>query len=122
MRWLIVILAPLTVYWAFLTRTGFSQTDYGGSVVDYWIRAQTDHTPITGFCASACTVRLKHAVCVSADAELVFHQATKPLGTRILLSTYSPSLRQWFSRTCDDGRLHLLFGSQLAAFGYRVCP
>src|ERR1019366_2064403 len=126
MKWraLIVWLAIITLcggFWFRIARIGFGQYDAGGSVADYWIRVQTDHTPILGFCASACTMRLKNASCVAPDAQLVFHHATKPLGTRILLAMYSPALRAWFERQCDDGRLHLLYGSQMSHFGYKVC-
>lgn len=69
---------------------------------------------IEGWCASSCTMRLGlNKVCLHADAELVFHGATRglvdmrpaPLGDAILALHYPEGeLRDWFLDTARHAR------------------
>lgn len=81
---------------------------------------------IRGFCASACTMRLKRD-CVAPGAVLVFHgpQTDDPERferfSRTMASHYGPGLRDWFM---DVGRFgqHRMTGADLLARGWaRAC-
>ncbi len=67
-------------------------------------------------------MKLHKARCVDPDARLGFHAATTEIGTRIMLAAYAPPLRAYVRAHCLDGSICWLTGSQLAAFGYRICP
>lgn len=115
--WLIAILIGL-VFYAGLFRA-FAQVDAGGNIMAYY--AEHNPSPITGFCASACTIRLRDAACVSRSAVLGFHRATTEIGTRIMAGTYRPKLRAWFDANATRAPIYLQ-GRALARFGYQVCP
>ena len=94
----------------------FAQADYGGRIVDYYDQPSG---PITGYCASACTLRLMTAPCVARDAVLYFHHATTALGTRIMGgAAFKPKLRRLFWLHPEGFELT---GRDLGGFGYRIC-
>ena len=76
--------------------------------------------PITGFCASACTARLRSAVCIDRNSTYLFHHATTSLGTRILANAYTPSLRRLYLSHCQLSACNLT-AHDLSGFGYRIC-
>ncbi|WP_294542040.1 hypothetical protein [uncultured Rhodoblastus sp.] len=101
---------------------GYGQVDTGGSISTYWARSQTDKRPIRGICASACTMRLKHASCVEREATLGFHAGTHPIGTNMMLGMYAPALRAYVSAHCLSGNLCWITGAQLIdVFRYQAC-
>lgn len=105
----------------FATSLHAAPYDPGGYVMERYGRVQHDESPIEGYCASACTMRLYKAKCVAPDAILAFHRATQELGTRIMISVYKPGLKAWFQKTCLDYTLHELNAKQLQRFGYKIC-
>ena len=122
LAWLAAIALGLAFWWAILGLiTGRGQVDLGGNVMQAWASAQHDTRPITGTCASACTMRLLRASCVASDALLGFHAATNEIATRVMLSMYAPALRAYVRENCLDGGVCWLSGATLGRFGYRVC-
>ena len=119
---LLILIGAAT--WAYVVGFAFAQpVDLGGNV---WARmnAPIDTRPISGVCASACTVRLATASCIDAEALLGFHQASydgrrSDLATLMLTTHYTPALRKWFG----EGGQHVrwLSGRSMAKFGYKVC-
>ena len=113
---------------------GYCPRDGGGNVFDYYVRALAANyasrvTIIAGVCASACTMKLGiQTVCVEPDATLLFHEATysgvhSELGTRLMLSSYPPRIRQWALRAgaLDGSSPTPLSGRQAIAMGMRSC-
>ena len=99
-----------------LSTPALAQADYGGRIVNYYGQPSG---PITGYCASACTLRLMTAPCVDRDAVLFFHHATTEAGTRIMGgAAFRSGLRRMFWANPQGFELT---GSQLARFGYRIC-
>ena len=99
--------------------------DMGGSIRDRL--ANLDPAPITGTCASACTMRLKVA-CVSPGARLGFHSAVNgspsaiAWGTQTMADHYPPALRDWYLAGPAHGEdVVWLTGADAVAMGARAC-
>jgi hypothetical protein len=80
--------------------------DRGGNVSQYWFKAiqagaQHELVVIDGLCGSACTFYLARA-CATPRAILMFHAASKPEGTALLWSSYSPQVRQFVGPLTPD--------------------
>lgn len=102
--------------------------DPGGSVVQRAavLAGGGQGEPITGVCASSCTMRLKSA-CVAPSARLVFHGPRHPSRdlspaafdhySRIMADHYSPGLADWFMAEGRHGE-HWLTGADLIARGW----
>jgi hypothetical protein len=121
------LIALLGAVWA--TMLLAQGIDNGGVLSEYIFAAQNDHRPITlDVCASACTVRLKTASCVSPHTMFFFHRPfspsapASPVALQVvalwMASEYTPALSRWYLSSTDE---RWLSGAQLAKFGYRVC-
>jgi len=97
--------------------------DPGGRVGDYLASAYEPGIEIQGFCASACTLALSApGVCISPDAQLVFHAATVPLGTRIIYEHYPHAIQNWIeARGGLTTRLLYMTGREAISLGVRRC-
>lgn len=114
--------------------------DRGGNIGVYWsrfsaVRDSNEQVIIDGKCSSACTLVLglvpSRRICVTRNAVFGFHAAWRPRflglpvinapGTRTLLSSYPPAIRQWIARNggLTDKMLYLS-GPDLFAL-YREC-
>jgi hypothetical protein len=114
--------------------------DRGGNIGAYWshfsaVRDSNEQVIIDGRCSSACTLVLglvpSRRICVTKNAVFGFHAAWRPgflglpvanaPGTRTLLSSYPPAIRQWIARNggLTDKMLYLS-GRDLLAL-YREC-
>ena len=123
------LIAALVIMWATMLLAG--GVDNGGVLSEYIFAAQKDHRPITlDICASACTVKLKTASCISPHTMFFFHQPFSPgappltglpashLATWWMASEYTPALSRWYLSSTEE---RWLSGAQLAKFGYRLC-
>ncbi len=80
---------------------------------------------ITGHCQSACTMFLAlRNVCVEPSAQLLFHAARTPEGTRRMFNSYNGRLRAYLTthRVMDSLAFHTISGQDMISrFGYRAC-
>lgn len=106
--------------------------DTGGRVDDYAAIARSWRAPIAGVCESACTMKLAGAACVEPGASLMFHHAysVRPDGSHEVSAGGTATMAQFWKaplRAFIAARWRLgdeeiwLAGSELAAFGYRIC-
>jgi hypothetical protein len=81
---------------------------------------------ITGHCQSACTMFLAvRKVCIEPSAQLLFHAAKTPRGTRDMMGSYNSRLRAYLvaNRIMESPTFHTISGrDMIARFGYRRCP
>jgi hypothetical protein len=72
--------------------------DDGGTIGMYLARlhqASGERIVIDGKCASACTLYLSGDACATDRARLIFHAATHPAGTRLLMASYPQRVQEW---------------------------
>lgn len=99
--------------------------DMGGSIRERLVNL--DPAPITGTCASACTMRLAVA-CVTPGARLGFHGASAytadqaAWGTQTMADHYPPRLRAWYlAGPARGSNVVWIRGTEAALMGARAC-
>lgn len=100
--------------------------DPGGLVEDY---INLPPSVISGYCASACTMRMKNG-CITESAILMFHGPSYwglPLSERdfnywseIISSHYPPELRDWYMSTGRYTTTEMNY-EELLSYGVRSC-
>ena len=110
--------------------------DMGGNVFDYLSGIDTaDAThkqiKITGWCASACTLKLgANDVCIYRNATLYFHESYDPktnlrseLGTYLMFSEYPPKIQEWVTKhnALNHRYLTSMSGKKAISLGIKEC-
>lgn len=99
--------------------------DNGGMIGRYLARLQQisgERIVIDGKCASACTLYLSGDVCATDRARLVFHAATHPAGTRLLMASYPPRVQQWIEASGGLSSRLLVADGPTAQWLIGACP
>ena len=101
------------------------EIDNGGNIGDYVraiVAASGQRHEIRGDCVSACTMWLGHrGTCVYPDAELWFHAASHPDGTKTLLAFYPPRVRAFVAPMLNSRTITGVSGWQLIRLGVPSC-